>query len=174
MTNDTPFATLADALENELSLLVELRDLGVSAHEPLVGLDLPAVERWTRAQHELLLKLSEAAAHRADLQEACLPARARGIAGGGGLATTVTLHALIARAPEGPAKRLRQQRDTLRQLRDEIAAISARNEALTRQVLEVTDHLGQGLQEQTRQPGYDSTGAGASDTISGELFVGAL
>ncbi|MCP4870121.1 MAG: flagellar protein FlgN [Proteobacteria bacterium] len=174
MNNKTPFATLADALDTELSLLTELRDLGVAAHHPLVTLDLPCVERWTRKQHVLLNRLADAAVARADLQEACLPERARGLAGSGGLAATVTLHALIARAPHGSAERLRQQRDALRQLRDEIAAISARNEALTRQVLEMTDHLGEGLQNATRSSSYDARGQGAEVSLSGDLFTGAI
>ena len=82
--------------------------------------------------------------------------------------------ALIARAPHGSAERLRQQRDALRQLRDEIAAISARNEALTRQVLEMTDHLGEGLQNATCSSSYDARGQGAEVSLSGDLFTGAI
>lgn len=174
MTTKTPFASLADALDSELRLLTELRDLGVAAHHPLVTLDLTGVERWTRKQHALLNRLADAALGRVELQEACLPERARGIAGSGGLASTVTLHALIARAPHGAAERLRQQADALRRLRDEIAAISARNEALTRQVLEMTDHLGDSLQAATRSSGYDARGQGSEVSLSGDLFTGAI
>jgi len=174
MTTDAPFSTLADALDFEFRLLTELRDLGVAAHRPLVNLDLAGVERWTRTQEALLGRLAEASATRADVQEACLPVNARGLAGSGGLAATVTLHALIARAPVASAGRLRQQRDALRQLRDEIAAISARNEALSRQVLAMTDHLGEGLQAATRSSSYDSNGQGAEVSLSGDLFTGAI
>ncbi len=170
MTTKTPFASLADALQRELKLLAELRDLGIRAHHPLVGLDLVGVEGWVKEQNVLLGRLAQAGLTRIQLQEHCLPKRARGLFGASGLATTVTLHALISRAPARAAERLRQQRDALRQLRDEIAAISARNEALARQVLDMTDHLGDGLQASARTPSYTATGHGSEVTTSGDLF----
>ncbi len=174
MTADAPFTSLVTALDREIGLLEQLRDLGIEAREPLVRLDVSGVERWASSQRDLLTRIEEAARDRADLQEACLPPRARGIAGGGGLANTVTLHALIARAPSVEAERMRQQRDAVRQLRDEISAVSARNEVLIAQVLDMTDHLGDGLVDATRQDGYDAAGRSNGQTISGDLFSGAL
>lgn len=170
----TPFESLADALDAEMALLRTLRDLSEQATATLLSLDVPAVERWVEQQRDLLGRVAEVAAVRADLQEACLPPRARGIAGGGGLATTVTLHALVARAPSPWSARLRQQRDALRQLRDEIAVIAARNEALVAQVLSFTGHLGDGLAARVRTPGYDAAGRESDATLSGDLFTGAL
>lgn len=174
MNQETSFQSLVEALDTEITLLRHLRDLGEQAYGPLLRLEVGAVEAWVAQQGTLLQRIVEAAAVRADLQEACLPPRARGIAGGGGLATTVTLHALVARAPSQQAARLRQQRDALRQLRDEIAVISARNEALIGQVLSFTDHLGEGLAASTRTRGYDATGRQDEAALSGELFTGAI
>ncbi len=174
MNQETSFQSLVEALDTEITLLRQLRDLGDRAYGPLLRLEVVAVEKWVAEQQTLLQHIARAAAARADLQEACLPPRARGIAGGGGLATTVTLHALVARAPAEQAAELRQQRDALRQLRDEIAVISARNEALITQVLSFTDHLGDGLAAQTRTGGYDSAGRQDDAALSGELFTGAI
>jgi hypothetical protein len=174
MNQDRPFQALVDALDTEIALLGRLRDLGEEAYEPLVALDVAAVERWAGAQASLIERLAAASAVRADLQEACLPPRARGIAGGGGLAATVTLHALVARAPAPHASELRQQRDALRHLRDEISVVSARNEALIAQVLAFTDHFGQGLAAQSTNESYDASGQQADATLSGELFTGAI
>lgn len=174
MNQETSFQSLVEALDTEITLLRQLRDLGEQAYGPLLRLEVTGVELWVAEQRTLLQRIARAAAVRADLQEACLPPRARGIAGGGGLATTVTLHALVARAPRGQATRLRQQRDALRQLRDEIAVVSARNEALIGQVLSFTDHLGDGLVESTRTGGYDSAGQQDEAALSGELFTGAI
>jgi hypothetical protein len=124
MTAVKPFQSLIQSLDIELSLLKQLRDLTEEAHGPLCRLEVDVVEVWVQCQRELLSRISEASELRADLQEACLPAAARGIAGSGGLANTVTLHALIGRAPRAVAARLRQQRDVLRQLRDEIAVLA--------------------------------------------------
>ena len=147
-------------------------------HNPAAGRhrghDVAAVEDWARDQAALMAEIDAAASVRADLQESCLPPRARGIAGGGGLASTVTLHVLIARAPRTQAARLRQQRDTIRQLRDEIAAAILHNEVLIGQVLEFTDHLGHGLVDATRSEGYDKSGQQADHLASGELFSGAI
>jgi flagellar biosynthesis/type III secretory pathway chaperone len=155
-------------------LLVELRDLSIQAHHPLVNLDLVGVERFVEEKKELLVCLTEAGTTRIELQERCLPKRARGLFGSTGLAATVTLHALITRAPTRVADRLCQQRDSLRQLRDEISAISARNGALTDQVLEMTDHLGEGLQAASRTASYTASGQGTEVTISGDLFSRAI
>ena len=174
MNQETSFQSLVEALDTEIDLLCQLRDLGEQAHGPLLRLEVTAVERWVADQQTLLQRIARAAAARADLQEACLPPRARGIAGGGGLATTVTLHALVARAPRQQAARLRQQRDALRQLRDEIAVVSARNEVLIGQVLSFTDHLGDGLAASTRTGGYDAAGRQDEAALSGELFTGAI
>ena len=111
---------------------------------------------------------------RATHQEACLPASARGIAGDGPLARTVTLHALVAAAPPEQGRRLRQQRDALRQLRDEIAVITRRNEVLIAQVLEFSQHLGEGLVESTTEHAYDAQGQAAESQRSGELFRRSL
>lgn len=174
MTAEAPFSSLVAALDDEIRLLEQLRDLGVEAREPLLRLDVATVEKWVTQHRNVLVLIEGAARVRADLQEACLPPRARGIAGGGGLANTVTLHALCARAPAREAGRLRQQRDALRLLRDEISAVSARNEVLIAQVLEMTDHLGDGLADAARQDGYDAAGRTSDVLMSGELFNGAL
>ena len=173
MTTEMPFQSLIQALDIEMALLKQLRDLSEEAYLPLTNLDVDSVEVWVGCQKQLLSRISEAAELRADLQEACLPAAARGIAGSGGLANTVTLHALIGRAPRAIAGRLRQQRDTLRQLRDEIAALTVRNEALIGQVLAFTDHLGRTLAE-TGQDAYDALGLPADRLSAGELFTSAL
>jgi hypothetical protein len=174
MNQETSFQSLVEALDTEITLLRQLRELGEQAYGPLLRLEVAAVEAWVADQASLLRRIADAAAVRADLQEACLPPRARGIAGGGGLATTVTLHALVARAPREHAAQLRQQRDALRQLRDEIAVVSARNEALIGQVLSFTDHLGDGLAASTRTRGYDASGRQDDASLSGELFTGAI
>ena len=174
MNQESSFQSLVEALDTEITLLRQLRDLGERAYGPLLRLEIATVEAWVAEQASLLGRISEAAAVRADLQEACLPPRARGIAGGGGLATTVTLHALVARAPSAHAARLRQQRDALRQLRDEIAIVSTRNEAMIGQVLSFTDHLGDGLAASTRTRGYDASGQQNDAVHSGELFTGAI
>ena len=174
MNQETSFQSLVEALDAEITLLSQLRDLGERAYGPLLRLEVSTVETWVAEQASMLRRIADAAALRADLQEACLPPRARGIAGGGGLATTVTLHALVARAPQEHASRLRQQRDALRQLRDEIAVVSARNEALIGQVLSFTDHLGEGLVASTRTRRYDASGQQDDAALSGELFTGAI
>ena len=176
MTADKPFQSLIQSLDLELSLLGQLRDLTEEAHTPLARLEVDAVEVWVQCQKELLSHISDASELRADLQEACLPENARGIAGSGGLANTVTLHALIGRAPRAVAQRLRQQRDSLRQLRDEIALLASRNETLIAQVLMCTDHLGQSLAA-TGDNSYTSAGdltAQRERLSSGGLFTSAL
>ena len=176
MSTDKSFQSLIQALDIELALLKQMRDLTQEAHEPLARLEVDAVEVWVECQKQLLSRISEASELRADLQEACLPETARGIAGSGGLANTVTLHALIGRAPRAISGRLRQQRDSLRQLRDEIAVLTTRNEALIAQVLSFTDHLGRSLAE-TEEESYDASGtlSDRSDRLSkGELFTSAL
>ena len=155
-------------------MLMRLRDINASAYEPLMKLDVPAVEDWVSAQQQMLADLADTSALRADIQERCLPSGARGIAGSGGLATTVTLHALIGRAPREIAGRLRQQRDHLRQLRDEIAILSTRNEVLISQVLSFTDHLGEELVNEAQEPAYTASGKQANTRHSGELFTSAI
>jgi len=176
MTADKPFQSLIQSLDIELTLLNQLRELTEEAHGPLSRLEVDVVEVWVQCQKELLSRISEASELRADLQEACLPSTARGIAGTGGLANTVTLHALIGRAPRATAARLRQQRDSLRQLRDEIAVLASRNETLIAQVLVFTDHLGHSLAE-TGDNSYTAAG-GLSEPrdrlAAGELFTSAL
>jgi hypothetical protein len=176
MTAEKPFQLLIQSLDVELALLRQLRDLTEEAHGPLSRLEIDVVEVWVQCQKELLSRISDASELRADLQESCLPVGARGIAGTGGLANTVTLHALIGRAPRAIAARLRQQRDSLRQLRDEISVMASRNEALIAQVLVFTDHLGHSLAE-TGDSSYNAAG-GLSDRgqrlSSGELFTSAL
>jgi flagellar biosynthesis/type III secretory pathway chaperone len=132
------------------------------------------VEAWTARQQRIIEDLATAGAARAEEQEACLPAAARGIAGDGPLARTVTLHALVAAAPPSEGRRLRQQRDALRQLRDEIAVITRRNEVLIAQVLEFGQHLGEGLVESTTEHAYDARGQAAEKQRSGELFRRSL
>ena len=161
---------LVEALEAELRLLGRLRDAADEGKEPLVRLDVPEVEAWTARQNALMEELAHAGAARAVHQEACLPPAARGIAGDGPLARTVTLHALVAAAPPEEGRRLRQQRDALRQLRDEIAVITRRNEVLIAQVLEFGQHLGEGLAESTTEHAYDARGQSAESKRSGELF----
>lgn len=176
MTVEKPFQSLIQALDIELALLKQLRDLTEAAHEPLTRLEVDAVEVWVECQKELLHRISGASELRADLQESCLPAGARGIAGSGGLANTVTLHALIGRAPRAIAGRLRQQRDGLRQLRDEIAILASRNESLIAQVLVFTDHLGRSLAE-TEEDSYDASGGRPDHNerlSTGDLFTSAL
>lgn len=176
MTVEKPFHSLIKSLELEIALFGQLRDLTEEAHEPLARLEVDAVEVWVQCQRELLSRISEATERRADLQEACLPENARGIAGSGGLANTVTLHALIGRAPRAVAQRLRQLRDGLRQIRDEIALLASRNEALIAQVLMFTDHLGQSLAA-TEDSAYTAAGGLADKRerlASGGLFTSAL
>jgi len=176
MTAEKPFQSLIQSLDIELSLLKQVRDLTEEAYGPLSRLEVDAVEVWAECQKDLLSRVSEASGLRADLQEACLPAAARGIAGCGGLANTVTLHALIGRAPRAVATRLRQQRDVLRQLRDEIAVLAARNETLIAQVLVFTDHLGHSLAE-SGDDSYTALGglsAPQERLSTGELFTSAL
>lgn len=170
MSPNPQWKRLVEALDSELSLLARLRNHADAGQDPLVRLDVPAVETWSLKQAELLDDLAAAGAERAENQEACLPTPARGISGSGRLARAVTLHALAAAAPAFCAQQLRQQRDALRQLRDEIAVLSRRNEVLIAQVLEFTQHLGQGLVTQTRNPGYDASGQASAQASSGELF----
>jgi flagellar biosynthesis/type III secretory pathway chaperone len=174
MSPNPHWQRLVEALESELKLLGRLRDVADEGKAPLVRLDVPEVEAWTARQHEIMAKLATAGAKRARHQEACLPASARGIAGDGPLARTVTLHAIVAAAPPTESRRLRQQRDALRQLRDEIAVISRRNEVLIGQVLEFTQHLGEGLVESTTEHAYDAQGQSADKQRSGELFRSSI
>lgn len=174
MSPNPHWQSLVEALEAELRLLGRLRDVADEGKEPLVRLDVPEVEAWTARQHEIMQELAQAGIARAEHQEACLPPAARGIAGDGPLARTITLHALVAAAPPVQGRRLRQQRDALRQLRDEIAVISRRNETLIAQVLEFSQHLGEGLAEQTTESAYDAQGRSAEQRRSGELFRRAL
>jgi len=176
MTAEKPFQSLIQSLDIELSLLKQMRDLTEEAYGPLSRLEIDIVEVWVQCQKELLSRVSVASDLRADLQEACLPRSARGIAGTGGLANTVTLHALIGRAPRAVATRLRQQRDILRQLRDEIAVLASRNETLIAQVLVFTDHLGHSLAE-SGDDSYTALGglsAPGERLSTGELFTSAL
>ncbi len=174
MSPNPHWQRLVEALHVELTLLGRLRDIADEGKEPLVCLDVPEVEAWTARQHTLMGELADAAVARARHQEACLPPAARGIAGDGPLARTVTLHALVAAAPPAQGRRLRQQRDALRQLRDEIAVITRRNEVLIAQVLEFSQHLGEGLVESTTEHAYDARGQSAESQRSGELFRRSL
>ena len=174
MSPNPHWQRLVEALEIELSLLGRLRDVADEGKEPLVRLDVPEVEAWTARQQGIIEQLGSAGRVRAEHQEACLPPAARGIAGDGPLARTVTLHALVAAAPPSEGRRLRQQRDALRQLRDEIAVISRRNEVLIAQVLEFSQHLGEGLVESTTEHAYDANGQSAESQRSGELFRRSL
>ncbi|HCP44562.1 MAG TPA: hypothetical protein DIU15_00775 [Deltaproteobacteria bacterium] len=174
MSELTAWNSLIDALENEIQLLCRLRDLAKAGHKPLVELDVAAVEEWVGRQRELLQALSEAGSTRGRAQDACLPENARGAGGNGPLGSTITLHALVGRAPEPVGNRLRQQGDALRQLRDEIALVTTRNEILIQQVVEFTDHFGQGLAASTQDESYDQKGQHNDLTGSGDLFSGAM
>lgn len=98
----------------------------------------------------------------------------RGVGGNGPLASTVTLHTLAGRAPGQFGVRLRQQGDTLRQLRDEIALVTTRNEILIKQVVEFTDHFGRGLAETNRDDSYDANGHMADVVGAGDLYSRAI
>ena len=174
MSAITSWKTLIEALEEEISLLTRLRDLARAGHRPLVELDVSAVEEWTTRQRELLSALATAGSDRARAQRDCLPVPVRGVGGSGPLASTVTLHALAGRAPGQFGVRLRQQGDTLRQLRDEIALVTTRNEILIRQVVEFTDHFGKGLAEANTEEVYDAKGARATTAGSGDLYSRAI
>ncbi len=174
MSAITSWKTLIEALEEEISLLTRLRDLARAGHRPLVELDVSAVEEWTCRQRELLTALATAGTDRARAQRDCLPAQVRALGGSGPLASTVTLHALAGRAPGQFGVRLRQQGDTLRQLRDEIALVTTRNEILIKQVVEFTDHFGQGLADANAEESYDSAGLRSEAGGSGDLYSRAI
>ena len=175
MTSSTQqFSALVEAIGDEIILLGRLRDLGQDVYGPLMRLDVGAVEAWTVDQAQILRQLDETAARRMLAQEACLPGAARGLVGGTELASTVTLQALIERAPRDHARTLRQQGDALRQLRDEIAVVTSRNEILSRQVTQFTCHIGDELVAANREDGYDASGSQADSTPPGNLFTGAL
>ena len=174
MSHATEWNTLINALEKEINLLQHLRDLAKAGHRPLVELDVSAVEQWVGRQRELLSALALAGNERSVAQDACLPAAARGVGGNGPLASTVTLHALVGRAPSGLGSRLRQQGDALRQLRDEIALVTTRNEILIRQVVEFTDHFGESLARSTQKESYDANGQLAELAGAGDLYSGAI
>jgi len=174
MSAITSWKTLISALEEEITLLTRLRDLARAGHRPLVELDVAAVEEWTTRQRALLSALATAGSDRARAQRDCLPAQVRGVGGSGPLASTVTLHALVGRAPGQFGVRLRQQGDTLRQLRDEIALVTTRNEILIKQVVEFTDHFGKGLAESNRENAYDATGQIADNAGAGDLYSRAI
>ena len=174
MSAITSWKSLIEALEQEISLLTRLRDLARAGHRPLVELDVTAVEAWTTRQRELLSALANAGSQRARAQRACLPAQVRGVGGSGPLASTVTLHTLSGRAPGQFGVRLRQQGDTLRQLRDEIALVTTRNEILIKQVVQFTDHFGKGLAENNREDSYDATGRLSDAAGAGDIYSRAI
>jgi len=174
MSAITSWKTLIDALAQEISLLTRLRDLARAGHRPLVELDVTAVEEWTTRQRELLSSLANAGSERARAQRDCLPAQVRGVGGSGPLVSTVTLHTLAGRAPGQFGVRLRQQGDALRQLRDEIALVTTRNEILIKQVVEFTDHFGRGLAEANRDDSYDAKGHMADSAGAGDLYSRAI
>ncbi|MBJ96263.1 MAG: hypothetical protein CMP23_17515 [Rickettsiales bacterium] len=174
MSAITTWKTLIEALEHEISLLTRLRDLARAGRRPLVELDVGAVEQWTNRQRELLSALANAGSERARAQRECLPVQVRGVGGSGPLASTVTLHALAGRAPGQFGLRLRQQGDALRQLRDEIALVTTRNEVLIKQVVEFTDHFGKGLADSQREDSYDARGKLADMAASGDLYSRAI
>ena len=176
MIDTNRWEALLDALLAELTLLEELRTLTLAAAQPLGNLDVAGVEAWVRTQGELLARLGQASRARAASQDSCLPARARGVSGSGPLAANVTMQNLIVRAPMHIGDRLRTFRDGLRQLRDDIALASARNEILIRHVLEFTDHFGEGLTSPDGAPAaYDARGQTATGARgTGDLFNSAL
>ena len=174
MSAITSWKTLIEALEQEISLLTRLRDLARAGHRPLVELDVSAVEEWTTRQRALLSSLADAGSQRARAQRECLPAQVRGVGGTGPLASTVTLHTLAGRAPGQFGVRLRQQGDALRQLRDEIALVTTRNEILIKQVVEFTDHFGKGLADSNRDDAYDASGRKAGASGGGDLYSRAI
>ncbi len=174
MSTTIPWNPLLDALDAEVALLRELLSRSVAAQEPLTKLDVPAVETWAVDHRQLLGRLNECSKQRASVQEQCLPASIRGVAGPGPVAQAITLHALSQRAPAPVGKRLRQRRDTLRGLRDEVALVASRNEVLIRQVIDFTVHLGESLVAANADNSYDAEGQHNESGATGALYRRAL
>jgi hypothetical protein len=168
--SDAPWQPLVSALELELERLQALHAVAREGREPLLKLDVAEVEAWAARKQAALDALADASRSRAAIQDELLPAPARGASGSGSLAAAVTLQALLARASETIATRLRQLRDGLRAERDALALVLARNDALARQVLQFTRERAGGLAESTRAPVYDGSGRRSEAPSTGELF----
>lgn len=161
---------LCAALSEELELLDTLRTHADAGADLMLAMDVPGIERWAQEQDRILLALAEQNRCRVSALQACLPStvevRSEGMAG------RMSLLAIIQVAPQWVARRLRTVRGRLRELRDEIALITSRNELLVRQALMFTEDLGRSLAS-THQPSsaYDARGRSASEAAgAGELL----
>jgi hypothetical protein len=162
---------LVDALGEEIADLDALRDHAETGAGLMMAMDIGGIERWAGEQQQILARMVRLAARRSAALAACLPSGALP-APGGGLAARVTLLSIIQLAPVWAARRLRGLRTRLRELRDEIALVTSRNEILVRQALEFTGELGRSLSPGASAPSaYDARGqASVSAAGAGELL----
>ena len=161
---------LCDALSEELELLDALRTHADAGASLMMAMDVPGIERWAQEQDRILSALADQNRCRASALQACLPAEVQVTSQG--MVGRMSLLAIIQVAPQWVARRLRTVRARLRELRDEIALITSRNEILVRQALMFTEDLGRSLAS-TQQPSsaYDARGRSASEAAgSGELL----
>ncbi len=162
----SPWQELVQALDQEIDLVRSLRDLVANVRQALARIQVSLVLDWVGRQRSLLTRLEEAGAVRREVIARCIPGAAD--------VGAVSFRTLIAVAPEEAAPRLREQSESLRQLRDEVAQHSARNEALVRQVLEFTDEIGRSLASRHDDPSYVATGRRAQLAMAGDLVRQSL
>jgi len=168
---EAAWTELVRALGAELERLTDLRTHADHGAQLMLAMDVPGIERWAEEQQSLLSELAGLASVRTEALLRCLPSSPASTSAGG-LAARMTLLSIIQFAPQWVARRLRTMRSRLRELRDEIALVSSRNEILVRQALEFTEELGRSLASNERPASaYNARGqAAASGTGAGELL----
>lgn len=168
---ETAWTELVDALGAEIGHLDSLRNHADVGSELMLAMDVPGIERWAAQHQSILSGLNDLALRRQSALEKCLPGTTTRV-GRGGLAARMSLLSIIQFAPHWVARRLRTMRSRLRELRDEIALVTSRNEILAVQALEFTEELGRSLISVEAQPGgYNALGKAASGTAgAGELL----
>lgn len=171
---DEAWNELCRALSEELDCVMEVRMHADEGAERMLAMDIPGIEEWAAHQEVLLARLGHLGTRRAKALQSCLPGS--GDVEPTGMVGRQTLAAVLRLAPATVAPLLKSMRDRLRQLRDEVGLVTARNEVLVRQALAFTDELGRSLAGDVQPAtGYNAQGAAAGATTArGELLALSL
>jgi len=171
---DEAWNELCRALREELDCMADVRLHADEGAERMLAMDIPGIEEWAGHQELLLARLSRLAKRRGTALQACLPAA--GALELTGMVGRQTLAVVLRMAPAAVAPILRELRDRLRQLRDEVGLVTARNEVLVRQALAFADELGRNLAGVVEPAaGYTAQGdAEDAEAARGELLALSL
>ena len=168
---EAAWTELVDALGAEIGHLDSLRSHADEGSKLMLAMDVPGIEQWAAQHQRILSELSDLSSRRQSALEECVPGTITTV-GEGGLAARMSLLSIIQFAPHWVARRLRAMRSRLRELRDELALVTSRNEILAVQALEFTEELGRSLVSvEADAGGYNARGKAAAGTAgAGELL----